>query len=211
MDNIIEFLPTDIIILILNKLSHQDIIKLLKLDKFFNNFIKENIKYINPIVNNDNDDIYIITINDNLKDIDNIILKYPKIGLSKRISGLYYYWMLQNLINKYNYYIYKIDFPKFIVLDHQIYSLLKILNKCNNIKYINFSNHSLLDLPGNNKDNNIIFNDCYIDFSNCINLKSFNKINNIKLHNCILDLTNCPKFDISSLINIVDNNTIIKK
>ncbi len=203
MDNI-EFLPSDIIILILNKSSHQDIIKLLNINKFFNNFIKSNIKYINPIINNDND-IYMITINDNLKDMDNIILKYPKIGLSKKISSLYFYGRLEKFVNKYNNYIYKIDFPQYILNDNYIGCLLKILNKCNNIKYINFSNNSLLYLP---KNNNIIFNDCYIDFSNCINLSSFN---NIKLHNCILDLTNCPNFDMSSLTNIIDNNCVIKK
>ena len=218
LENHIEFLPSDIIILILNKLGHEDIMKLLKINKFFNNFIRTNINYINPINNIDyiDNDIFMInTIND-FRNIDNIISVHPKIGLTKNVTKVYFFESLSKFIDKYNQYIYKIDFPDYLLTQAFYRDIIEnILYKCKNIKYYDFSKCNCIyggesDYRFNN-NNDITIENCYINFSNCKNLSSLNKINYIKLHNCILDLTNCPKFNMSSLDCIIDNTCIIKK
>lgn len=211
----IELLPSDIKILILNKLGHEDIMKLLKINKFFNNFIRTNINYINPINNIDNDIFMINNIND-FRNIDNIISVHPKIGLTKNVTKVYFFESLSKFINKYNQHIYKIDFPDYLLTQPFYRTIIEnILYKCKNIKYYDFSKCSCIyggeaDYRFNN-DNDITIENCYINFSNCKNLSSLNKINYIKLHNCILDLTNCPKFNMSSLDCIIDDTCIIKK
>ena len=211
LNNNIELLPSDILLTILNKSSYEDIIQLLKINKFFNNFIITNLKYIKPIKYIDNN-IYMIDKIDEITNIDNIILQHPKIGLSKNITGLYFYSILYKFVQKYSYYIYKIDFPKFLIYNTYISHIINILSKCNNIKYINFSKLNQLCLSGCNDNlDTVTFRDCYFDFSNCKYLYSLNEINHIRLYNCIIDLTNSTNdFDMNSLEYIVVENCIIK-
>ena len=207
MNNIIEF-NSDILILVLNNLNYNDIMQLFKTNIFFNNFIKNNIKYIDIKYNND--DIYMI---DNISNINNIILNNHMIGYSKKILKNDFYRISSDVnINLYKSYIYKIDFPIYFITDAYISNLLLILHKYNNITYYEFSNSSLLYLDGINKNTKILyFKNIYFNFSNCKNLKSFNTINNIRLSNCIINITSCPNIDINSLNDIIDHNTCIIK
>jgi hypothetical protein len=188
---LLDTIPSDILLLIINNLDCKDVISLLKVNKYFNIFIEDNKNYINF-----NSSINIYDMND--INIEYLVKKLPNVKHRYYLRNRYY---LDYINFKYNNNIYELNLQ-----------LCKSVN--NNIfNYINISSISIIDLSYNSsitdltcfKNNNSINK---LILRNCMNISDFSFLETCNYIN-YLDLSGTKISDLSCLKNNKYIDTLI--
>jgi hypothetical protein len=231
----LNILPADILLLIINDLDLFNVIKLLKVNKYFNNFIENNKYYIysKSLIN-------IYDMDD--KDINYLINKFPNIKHRYYLRNSYneqdYYKKIycNNHLLKYNDYIYDINLRFCKNINNDIINIINsssiaILDLSystqlpNTLKLLNNNNITKLTLMGYKTYSLDFLKFCrnikYIDLSTSYvvdisALSMLENVNYINLHGCkklLLDFTfieKCKTLDtlILSNTNITDTSNI---
>ncbi len=194
---LLDTIPSDILLLIINNLECYDIISLLKVNKYFNKFIENNKNYINS-----NSSINIHFMND--KDINYLVSKLPN------VKHKYFLKLCYTGYNEQDYYRYLYFNNNLIKYSNYIYDLS--LAHCKNINSININSSSILTIDLS-----------YTSISDLSFLKNINSINKLVLRDCkkITDfsvLENCKNINYLDLshtlisdLSFLKNNKSINK